>query len=103
MRTIPAAVSLLSLAALAACGNSDEAARKAFREGSLSSCVEASRGRPAPPGFDWERLCTCATDRVMEGKSGRELAQMQPGTPEQRRIVEQCVAELQGQAPKAGG
>ena len=103
MRILFAAVSLLPLAALAACGSSDEATRNAFREGSLRSCIEASRGRPAPPGFDWERLCACATDRVMEGKSGRELAQLQPGTDEQRRIVEQCVAEMQSGAPKAAG
>ena len=100
MRTILAAA--LALATLAGC-DSDEAIRNEFRQGSIQSCMEASRNSPAPPGFSWERLCTCATDRVMEGKSGRELAQMQPGTEEQRRIVEQCIAEIQRGESKAGG
>ena len=98
-----AAIAVLALAALAACEDSDEALRNQFRQGSIESCLESSRGAPAPPGFDWERLCTCATERVMEGKSGTELAKLETGTPEQRRIVAQCRIEVQGNAAKAGG
>lgn len=94
---------LLMAPALGACGETDEAVRNQFRQGSIQSCLDSSRSAPAPPGFDWERLCTCATDRVMEGKSGAELAQLEPGTPEQRRIVSQCLAEIRGEAAKAGG
>jgi hypothetical protein len=99
MRTHWAAA--LALTALTGCGESDETARNAFRQGSIDSCLEASRGTPAPPGFDWQRMCTCATERVMAGKTGAELAELQPGTPEQRRIVAQCAAEQTGRT-KAG-
>jgi hypothetical protein len=98
-----AAIALFTLPALAACEDSDEALRNQFRQGSIESCLETASSAPAPPGFDWQRLCTCATERVMEGKSGAELARLEPGTPEQRRIVAQCAAEVRGGAPKTGG
>jgi hypothetical protein len=105
MPTLPAAALPLAaialLVALGACEASDEAIRNEFRQGSIEGCLESSRDSNAPPGFDWQRLCSCATDRVMEGKSARELAQLQPGTPEQREIVAQCMAEIRGDT-KAG-
>ena len=97
------AIAVFALTALAACEDSDEALRNQFRQGSIESCLEAARGAPAPTGFDWERLCTCATERVMEGRSGAELAQLEPGTPEQRRIFAQCRAEVRGNVTKTGG
>lgn len=104
MRFILAALPLVPM--LAACGASDEAARNTFRQSSIDSCVSASSSRPQPAlaGFDWERLCTCATDRIMEGKSARELIQMEPGAPEHRQAVEQCVLEIQrdGALPATG-
>lgn len=103
MRPATAVFALAALGVLCACEDSDEALRNQFRQGSIESCLESARAAPAPPGFDWERLCACATERVMEGKSGAELAQLEPGTPEQRRIVAQCAAEMRGGATKAGG
>ena len=100
MRTILAA--LLTLAPLAGCGISDESARNQFRQGSVQACLDASRNSPAPAGFNWQRFCSCATERVMAGKSARELAQMQPGTPEQRQIAEQCAAEQQPAGGRVG-
>jgi hypothetical protein len=103
MRRLLAAVSILPLAALAACG-SEEDARNTFRTSSIQGCVSASSGASVPPqmaGFDWERLCTCATDRIMDGKSASELAQLTPGGPGQTEAVQQCIAEMQqdGAAP----
>lgn len=86
----------LGLAALGGCEASDEALRNQFRQGAIEGCMQAAGERSAPAGIDWDRLCGCATDRVMEGKSGRELAQMQPGGEEQSRIVQQCLAEMRG-------
>ena len=87
--------------ALAGCGASDETARNAFREASVEGCLSASRGQApaALANFDWERLCNCATEKVMEGKSAAELAQLRPGDPGHRAIVAQCVAEIQAGAP----
>ena len=92
-----AVISLLPLVALAACGVSEESARNTFRQSSIEGCVSASRTQapPALAGFDWERLCSCATDRIMEGKSVSELAQFTPGGPDQTAAVQQCVADMQ--------
>ena len=96
MRIWPLALGLIPIAALAACG-SEEAAQNTFRQASIDGCLSASRGQPLPPAmanFDWDRLCACATDRIMEGKSATELAQLRPDGPGQREAVEQCVREM---------
>ncbi len=104
MRIVLAALSLVPLVALAACG-SEESVRATFRQASIDGCLAASRGQPTPPAmanFDWNRLCTCATDRIMEGKSATELAQLRPEGPGQTQAVEQCVREMMpGAAPAA--
>lgn len=103
-RTIAAA----ALALLAGCGQAEDAFRNSYRESSIESCTSASR-TAAPPqfaNFDWGRLCTCATDRLMAGKSVNEIRQLQSNTPEQRAALEQCIAEIAGpnalNAPPAG-
>lgn len=103
MRSLLVFAAALPLTLVAACG-SEDSARQAFRTNSIEGCVQASQGSSVPPqmaGFDWQRLCTCATDKIMEGKSASELAQLQPGGPGQTEAVQQCVAEMQrdGAAP----
>jgi len=86
----------IAAAALAGCGASEEAARDAFRRGSIEACLTSSR-QAAPPalaGFDWERLCACATDRIMAGKSARELTGLRPGGPGQHEAVAACLAQI---------
>lgn len=97
MRILFAAAPLL---ALAACEAAEDSARDGFRTESIAACTESSRrAAPAPmAGFDWERLCTCATDRIMEGKSAGELLRLQPGGPGQREAIEACFAEIAGEA-----
>ena len=97
MRRLLAVATILPLTALAACG-SEESARNTFRTSSIEGCVSASRTSSVPPqmaGFDWQRLCTCATDKIMEGKTARELAQLTPGGPGQTEAVQQCVMDMQ--------
>ena len=96
MRLLLAVVTILPMAALAAC-QSEESARNTFRTTSIEACVSASRNTSVPPqmaGFDWQRMCTCATDKIMEGKSARELAQLTPGGPGQNEAVQQCVMDM---------
>jgi len=102
MRLVPA---VLSIAALAGCGFSDEAAQNAFRESSIRSCVTAAQGQgnPATAGVDWQRMCTCVTEKIMAGKSASDLLQIRPGDPEQRQAAEQCLAEIGVGGPGAGG
>ena len=97
MRNSLAALTII-LAALPACSAAENEARDAFREGAVTLCV-ANSERAAPPamaGFDWQRLCGCATDRVMEGRSLRELAELTPGGPEQRDALARCVQDQIG-------
>ena len=98
-------LAVLPIAALAGCGVSDEAARNAFRESSIQSCVSAAQQQagPATAGVDWQRMCTCITDKIVEGKSARDLLQIRPGDPEQREATEQCLAEIGVGGPGSGG
>ena len=95
MRTILAA---LPLTLLAACSPSDADMRNEVRAGVLSSCLGAGRGKAAPSGVDWRRLCHCVTDRLTEGRSGRELSERAPAEDERREAVLLCRLELT--APK---
>ena len=74
----------------------DENARRVFREASISSCEERARESTTPEleGLNWPRLCRCATDRIIEGKSAQHLAEMVPRGPGQREAVVQCLAEM---------
>jgi hypothetical protein len=85
----------LPLLALAGCGPSDAEIRNEVREGALNSCLAADRTK-APPGFDWRRFCTCVTDRIVAGRSGRELKQQAPSEAERREAVALCRAEMGG-------
>jgi len=98
-------LAVLPFAALAGCGVSEEAAKNTFRESTISSCVSTSQGQanPVTAGVDWTRMCTCITDKIMEGKSAQDLLQMRPGDPEQREAAEQCLAEIGVGGPGAGG
>lgn len=89
MRLLPVA-GLVLLAA--ACSASEDAQLKAFRDSSVQGCLSAMRGK-APPQLNAERFCNCATDRLMQGKSAAELAQLRPGGPGQAEIAEQCAME----------
>jgi hypothetical protein len=102
---------ILAPVALAGCGQGsafDEAFRNSFRESAVSSCVSASRATPnAPQGVDWQRLCSCSVDRLMQGKSSAELRRLQGNSSEQMEAVRQCAAEMGivpgGAGPTAGG
>lgn len=77
--------------------------RTTFRQASIDSCVETSRRAEngQTRGWDWQRLCTCATDRMMAGKSTEEVAELHRDRAGQQRAREQCVAEVIGAT--AGG
>jgi hypothetical protein len=92
MRTIPAVLSSLLLAALAACGPSDQEVRNEVREGLVNSCMTASEVRRAPPGFDWNGFCGCVAERVMEGRSTEALKQGPPAAGERQAAVRLCLA-----------
>lgn len=77
MRILLIAASAASLVAIASCGQGsafDNGLRDSYREKALSSCVSGARSAaPAGVPVDFDRVCGCAIDRHMEGKSGTEL------------------------------
>jgi len=92
--TIAAALAALgALSALSACGPSDAEMREEVREGVLGSCLEAAQGKAAAAGSDWRGFCSCVTDRLTEGRSGRELNERAPEEAERREAVALCRAE----------
>ena len=101
MRALPLA---FLLPALAACGEGsafDQGFRNSFREKSVETCTAEARSQLAaagavlPAGMDAERICGCAVDRLMEGKSATELMR-EPDAQAQQAAVERCGAELGG-------
>ena len=96
-QTIAAALVALgalgALGALSACGPSDAEMREEVRAGVLGSCLEAAQGKAAPAGSDWRGFCSCVTDRLTEGRSGRELKERAPEEAERREAVALCRAE----------
>ena len=85
---------LLLLAALSACGPSDQEARNEIRQGLVNSCLGESGVRRAPPGFDWDRFCGCVTDGVMAGRSTADLKQGPPPAADRRAVVRRCTSAM---------
>ncbi|HYJ53720.1 MAG TPA: hypothetical protein VEW04_11170 [Allosphingosinicella sp.] len=79
----------------------DNGIRDGFRRTAVESCISSSRGTPMPAGFNWERLCGCAIDRYMEGKSGADLRSADPSDPALRAATQQCAMEQMGAAQGA--
>jgi hypothetical protein len=90
-----------AILALPGCGEGsafDNGLRAGFRESAVAGCVRASResagARAAPAGFDWDRLCGCAVDRYMDGKTTAQLRDTGPEDVD-RAALAQCLAEIQ--------
>ncbi|MBX3561222.1 MAG: hypothetical protein KF780_05355 [Sphingomonas sp.] len=84
---------------LAACGPGsafDNSFRESYREKAVEGCVQGSRAAAAPAGVDFQRICECAVDRHMTGKSARDL--MNEGDDVSRSGAQdatmQCIREI---------
>jgi len=66
-------------------------ARAAWREDKLRECSSLVLLQ-APPGTDVARLCACAIDRGMAGRTLAELGHPIPGRA--RALLHQCAAEM---------
>ena len=89
---------------LAGCGQGsafDNGVRSGFRENAVASCVTASNNAPNRSQFDWPRLCGCAIDRYMAGKSTSDLRSADPHDPALRAATERCAMEQVGGATPA--
>lgn len=66
-------------------------ARAAWRDGKLRECRSLVL-LEVPPGTDVARLCACAIDRGMAGRTLAELDHPIPGRP--RALLQQCAAGM---------
>src|SRR4051812_34771272 len=101
MRILIAAAAFAVTLSLAGCGEGsafDNGFRTSFRENAVTSCVTSSRTAPTRNQFDWQRLCGCAIDRYMNGKSSSDLRSATPEDPALRAATEQCAMEQVGGA-----
>jgi hypothetical protein len=104
MRTIFAASTLLLITACDSGGVVDQTIRQGVRQSAVEACTAwiPQSNIALAAGLDPDRLCACAADRILEGKSASELGDLRPGSPESRAAVAQCVAQIQTR-PRAAG
>lgn len=83
---------------LTACGEGsafDESFKTSYRAKFVSTCIAGAEGQiPAGVMVDLDKICGCAADKVMEGKSATDLATTVPGSAEDFDKVKQCISEL---------
>jgi hypothetical protein len=76
MRTFTAAALLVSLAACDGGGVIDQSIEQGVRQTAIQTCIAwvPQSDIPAAAALQAERLCACATDRMLDGKSLSELS-----------------------------
>lgn len=83
---------------LTACGDGsavDESIKAAYRDKLVTGCVATTQGSiPETVTVDIDKICACAADKVMEGKSAKELVSTVPGSAEDLAKVQACVKEI---------
>ncbi len=103
MRLLPILTIAAAASSLAACGEGsafDNSFRTSYRERAVESCVAGIRSSaPAGVRLDFNRVCQCAVDRHMEGKSATDLMGAE-NSQETTAAAEQCVME---EARRMGG
>lgn len=83
---------------LTACGDGssiDESVKTRIRQQLIATCtVSAEAQIPEGVTVDLDKLCTCAADKVMAGKSAKELITNPPTSAEDLSVVQECVKEV---------
>ena len=83
---------------LAACGEGssfDESLKATYREKLVTTCAATAQGSiPDTITVDIDKICACAADKVMEGKSAKDLVSTVPGSAEDLAKVQACVKEI---------
>ena len=95
MRTLTLILTALSLTACGEGSALDERFKTSFREKLVTTCTATAVGQiPAGVEIDLDQLCACAADKIMEGKTAKELMTTVPGSAEDLAKVQTCVSEL---------
>jgi hypothetical protein len=97
MRRILPSLALLPLFALAACGEGgvvDDNLKNTIRESIVSSCAATAEGQvPEGVNVDLDKVCDCAGDKLMAGKSVKELVSNPPTSAEDLAPIKECLKE----------
>jgi len=93
-----AVIALLSALTLTACGDGsafDESIKATYREKLVTTCSATASGYlPTGANVDVDKICGCAADKIMEGKSATDLATTVPGSAEDLAKIRLCATEL---------
>ncbi len=93
MRTLAAGLVFL-LAACDVASTIDPPIPQAVRQSAIETCkawIPQSR-IAAAAGLDANRLCSCAADRILEGKGITDLPELRPDAPEIRAAIVKCIS-----------
>jgi hypothetical protein len=97
MRILPVGALCAAAVCLSGCGGGldDNQMLASFREHQVQSCIAGVQASPqaANLGLDGPRLCGCAIDRYMAGKSAADLRNADPHDPALRDATHQCQIE----------
>lgn len=88
----------VALLALSACGEGgvvDENLKSTVRQSIVASCAATAEGQ-VPEGVDVDltKLCDCAADKLMAGKSVQELVANPPTSVEDLAPIKECIGEI---------
>lgn len=90
-----APIALLSLSACGEGGVVDENLKSTLRQSIVSSCAATAESQiPEGVSVDLDKVCDCAADKLMAGKSVQELVANPPTSVEDLAPIKQCLSEV---------
>jgi hypothetical protein len=97
MRFAALSLAPLALLALSACGEGsvvDENLKSTLRASLVSSCAATAEAQvPEGVEVDLDKVCNCAADKLMEGKSVQDLVANPPTSAEDLAPIKECLKE----------
>lgn len=90
-----APIALLSLAACGEGGVVDENLKSTVRQSIVASCAATAEGQvPEGVNVDLNKVCDCAADKLMAGKSVQDLVSNPPTSVEDLAPIKECLKEM---------
>ena len=90
-----ATISLLSLTACGEGGALDENVKATVRQSIVASCAATAEGQvPEGVNVDLDKVCDCAADKLMAGKSVQDLVSNPPTSVEDLAPIKECLKEI---------
>ncbi|MEW6575517.1 MAG: hypothetical protein AB1408_04125 [Pseudomonadota bacterium] len=90
-----APIALLSLTACGEGGAIDENVKATVRQSIVASCAATAEGQvPEGVNVDLNKVCDCAADKLMAGKSVQDLVSNPPTSVEDLAPIKECLKEI---------